>query len=147
MLMRTDPFRELDRLTQQVLSAAFGADRLDVPEPVQVPVAIADLDVQLPGRIIGRQQHRRVLAAALPAVNGRRRADHAGLGGLARIRFRRKAGNKWERKALIAAPRSAYLLTGPARSEWEHSIPAMEMLRYSITFRTLAPQPWRSPPL
>lgn len=48
----------------------------------------------------------------------------------ARIRFRRKAGNKWERKALIAAPRSAYLLTGPARSEWEHSIPAMEMLRY-----------------
>lgn len=65
----------------------------------------------------------------------------------ARIRFRRKAGNKWERKALIAAPRSAYLLTGPARSEWEHSIPAMEMLRYSITFRTLAPQPWRSPPL
>jgi DNA oxidative demethylase len=35
------------------------------------------------------------------------------------------------------APRSAYLITGPARREFEHSIPAVERLRYSITFRTL----------
>jgi alkylated DNA repair dioxygenase AlkB len=55
----------------------------------------------------------------------------------ARMRFRRKAGARWERFNLTAEPRSAYLLTGPARSEWEHSIPAMEELRYSITFRTL----------
>jgi alkylated DNA repair protein (DNA oxidative demethylase) len=55
----------------------------------------------------------------------------------ARLRFRRKAGDKWERAALIAEPRSAYLLTGPARTEWEHSIAPMETLRYSITFRTL----------
>jgi alkylated DNA repair protein (DNA oxidative demethylase) len=55
----------------------------------------------------------------------------------ARLRFRRKAGDKWERAALIAGPRSAYLLTGPARTEWEHSIAPMETLRYSITFRTL----------
>jgi alkylated DNA repair dioxygenase AlkB len=55
----------------------------------------------------------------------------------ARMRFRRKQGAKWERVSLIAAPRSAYLLTGPARAEWEHSIPPMEELRYSITFRTL----------
>jgi alkylated DNA repair protein (DNA oxidative demethylase) len=55
----------------------------------------------------------------------------------ARLRFRRKAGDKWERAALAAEPRSAYLLTGPARTEWEHSIPPMERLRYSITFRTL----------
>jgi alkylated DNA repair dioxygenase AlkB len=34
-------------------------------------------------------------------------------------------------------PRSAYLLSGPARSDFEHSIPATEALRYSITFRTL----------
>jgi alkylated DNA repair dioxygenase AlkB len=33
-------------------------------------------------------------------------------------------------------PRSAYLLQGPARTVWEHSIPAVESLRYSITFRT-----------
>jgi alkylated DNA repair dioxygenase AlkB len=55
----------------------------------------------------------------------------------ARLRFRRKSGEKWERKALIAEPRSAYALLGPARHEWEHSIPPMEELRYSITFRTL----------
>jgi alkylated DNA repair dioxygenase AlkB len=58
----------------------------------------------------------------------------------ARLRFRRKRGDKWERLALIAEPRSAYLLRGPARHEWEHSIPAMEELRYSITFRTFAPE-------
>jgi alkylated DNA repair dioxygenase AlkB len=34
-------------------------------------------------------------------------------------------------------PRSAYLMSGQARSEYEHSIPAVEALRYSITFRTL----------
>ena len=55
----------------------------------------------------------------------------------ARLRFRRRDGAKWERRAVDAAPRSAYLLTGPARTEWEHSIPAVESLRYSITFRTL----------
>lgn len=53
------------------------------------------------------------------------------------FRFRRKAGAKWERASLIAEPRSAYLLRGPARTEWEHSIPAVESLRYSITFRNL----------
>jgi alkylated DNA repair dioxygenase AlkB len=57
----------------------------------------------------------------------------------ARLRFRRKAGEKWERKALVAEPRSAYLLRGPAREEWQHSIAAMEELRYSITFRSLRP--------
>jgi alkylated DNA repair dioxygenase AlkB len=57
----------------------------------------------------------------------------------ARLRFRRKAGEKWERKALVAEPRSAYLLRGPAREEWQHSIAAMEALRYSITFRSLRP--------
>ncbi|MEA3001641.1 MAG: hypothetical protein QOH81_429 [Sphingomonadales bacterium] len=55
----------------------------------------------------------------------------------ARLRFRRRIGEKWERKALLAEPRSAYLLRGPARGEWEHSIPPMDKLRYSVTFRTL----------
>jgi alkylated DNA repair dioxygenase AlkB len=55
----------------------------------------------------------------------------------ARLRFRRKAGEKWERAALVAEPRSAYLLTGPARTEWEHSIAPMAALRYSLTFRSL----------
>jgi alkylated DNA repair dioxygenase AlkB len=53
------------------------------------------------------------------------------------LRFRRKRGLKWERFTLTAEPRSAYLLRGPARAEWEHSIPPVAMLRYSVTFRTL----------
>ena len=38
---------------------------------------------------------------------------------------------------VVAEPRSAYLLSGPSRAEWEHSIPAVDALRYSITFRNL----------
>jgi hypothetical protein len=34
-------------------------------------------------------------------------------------------------------PRSAYIIAGEARSRYEHSIPAVAQLRYSITFRTL----------
>jgi alkylated DNA repair dioxygenase AlkB len=36
-------------------------------------------------------------------------------------------------------PRSAYILRGAARWQYQHSIPAVKALRYSITFRT-----WRS---
>lgn len=54
------------------------------------------------------------------------------------LRFRRRAeGTAWERFTLRAEPRSAYLLQGEARHEWEHSIPPLETLRYSLTFRTL----------
>ena len=53
------------------------------------------------------------------------------------FRFRRKAGARWERVTVAAQPRSAYLLAGPARTEWEHSIPAAGGLRYSVTFRSL----------
>jgi alkylated DNA repair dioxygenase AlkB len=55
-----------------------------------------------------------------------------------RFRLRRKVGSRWERASLTLEPRSAYLLRGPSRTEWEHSIPAVDALRYSITFRTLA---------
>ena len=34
-------------------------------------------------------------------------------------------------------PRSIYVFRGAARWVWQHSIPAQEKLRYSITFRTL----------
>ncbi|HEX2781185.1 MAG TPA: alpha-ketoglutarate-dependent dioxygenase AlkB [Gemmatimonadaceae bacterium] len=53
------------------------------------------------------------------------------------FRLRRKQGESWERVNLVAEPRSAYLMRGPSRTEWEHSIPAVEELRYSITFRSL----------
>ena len=38
---------------------------------------------------------------------------------------------------VLLEPRSIYLLSGQARSDFEHSIPAVDALRYSITFRTL----------
>jgi alkylated DNA repair dioxygenase AlkB len=53
------------------------------------------------------------------------------------FRFRRRRDPSWERYSLTAKPRSAYLLRGAARTEWEHSIPAVDALRYSITFRSL----------
>jgi alkylated DNA repair dioxygenase AlkB len=52
------------------------------------------------------------------------------------FRLRRKTGAAWERMALVLEPRSVYLLRGSSRTEWEHSIPAVNSLRYSITFRT-----------
>ena len=59
------------------------------------------------------------------------------LGAEAPLRFRLKDGSKWRRFTLPAEPRSAYLLRGPARTEWEHSIAPVGALRYSITLRTL----------
>jgi len=54
------------------------------------------------------------------------------------LRLRRAAGGKkWERVKLLAEPRSAYHLSGPARTQWEHSIPSVAALRYSITFRNM----------
>jgi alkylated DNA repair dioxygenase AlkB len=53
------------------------------------------------------------------------------------LRLRRQAGTGWKRASLTLAPRSAYLLAGPARTEWEHSVPAVDSLRYSVTFRNL----------
>ena len=54
-----------------------------------------------------------------------------------RFRFRRGKVRAWETAELPLSPRSAYVLTGPARTEWEHSIPPVKELRYSVTFRTL----------
>ncbi len=53
------------------------------------------------------------------------------------FRLRRKSATGWNRASLTLAPRSAYLLHGPSRTEWEHSIPGVDALRYSVTFRTL----------
>jgi alkylated DNA repair dioxygenase AlkB len=53
-----------------------------------------------------------------------------------RLRLRRKRGDGWQRWAAEIAPRSLYRLSGPARHEWEHSIPPVAAKRYSVTFRT-----------
>jgi len=51
------------------------------------------------------------------------------------FRLRKRIAGGFERLNLTLEPRSAYLLKGPSRTEWEHSIPPAETLRYSITFR------------
>jgi alkylated DNA repair dioxygenase AlkB len=61
------------------------------------------------------------------------------------FRLRRKRGSSWERRTITVEPRSAYLLRGPSRTEWEHSIPPLATLRYSITFRSMAAAEWSSP--
>lgn len=58
------------------------------------------------------------------------------LAGTSRMRFKPyKAEGK--PVALTLEPRSIYLMRGPARWKFQHSIPAVKELRYSITFRTL----------
>ena len=54
------------------------------------------------------------------------------------FRLRKPLGKgKWQRVSLRLEPRSAYLLQGAARREWEHSIPPVDEHRYSVTFRNL----------
>jgi alkylated DNA repair dioxygenase AlkB len=59
------------------------------------------------------------------------------LGAACKFRFRRAAGDKWQRFMLPAEPRSLYMMSGDSRQAWEHSIPGVEQRRYSITFRTM----------
>ena len=56
----------------------------------------------------------------------------------ATMRFRRAHARGWARVSQTVAPRSIYVLSGGSRTEWEHSIPPLDKLRYSLTFRTLS---------
>jgi alkylated DNA repair dioxygenase AlkB len=56
------------------------------------------------------------------------------------FRLRPYDKTKRSRKSILSIPikrRSLYIMKGEARSDWEHSIPAMKSTRYSITLRTL----------
>lgn len=53
------------------------------------------------------------------------------------LRFRRPESGGWRRASQTLRPGSAYLLEGPARDAWQHSITPGDQLRYSITFRTV----------
>lgn len=60
------------------------------------------------------------------------------LGTPARMRLRRHPPGPREKSiAIDLEPRSAYLIQGEARWNWQHSVPPTPGLRYSITFRTL----------
>lgn len=117
---RTDPMPEF-LLGLQETAAAFAGlspDRL-----VQVLVT-----EYAPGAGIGWHRDKMVFGDVIGIS----------LGSACQFRLRRKVGPKWERITVEAAPRSAYLLSGTVRTEWEHSIPAVETVRYSVTYRTLA---------
>lgn len=81
-----------------------------------------------PGAGIGwhrdRPQFERVVGVSLSAA--------------AVLRFRQRTASGFRRASLPVEPRSAYLLSGEARGQWEHSIAPGEALRFSITFRSLS---------
>src|SRR5690242_13467813 len=60
------------------------------------------------------------------------------LGSPATIRFRQRTPDGFRRAKVQLEPRSAYLLSGEVRQEWEHSIAPGGKLRFSITFRSLS---------
>jgi alkylated DNA repair dioxygenase AlkB len=100
------------------------AEFAELPAPALQQVLVTEYDA---GAAIGWHRDKKIFG------------DVVGISLLSacRFRFRRKSGSSWERAAVTAEPRSAYLLRGPSRTEWEHSIPAVEALRYSITYRSL----------
>jgi alkylated DNA repair dioxygenase AlkB len=66
------------------------------------------------------------------------------LGSPCALRFQRGTGERRRVFEQTLAPASAYVLDGPARTAWQHSIPAVRVERYSLTFRTVR-RGWRSP--
>jgi alkylated DNA repair protein (DNA oxidative demethylase) len=60
------------------------------------------------------------------------------LGSAAVLRFRQRTDDGFRRAKVHLEPRSAYLLSGEARRDWEHSIAPANELRFSITFRSLS---------
>jgi len=65
----------------------------------------------------------------------------AGVSLFAGCDFRFRRGEAGRSIPLTVARRSVYKLTGEARWGWQHHIPPMKELRYSITFRTLRKRP------
>lgn len=64
------------------------------------------------------------------------------LGSDSRMRFRpyvasKKPGERLKSVSLTLEPRSIYMMRGPARWRFQHSVSPVPALRYSITFRTL----------
>ena len=55
----------------------------------------------------------------------------------ATMRFQRRVAGERRVFQLTLEPRSAYVLAGAARAAWQHSIPPVPALRYSVTFRSL----------
>lgn len=70
------------------------------------------------------------------------------LGAACRMRFRKynrgrskKNSHRAEVLSIELQPRSVYLMSGASRETWQHSIPPVKELRYSIMLRTLRAGP------
>ena len=122
----TARFAETDPLPDWLLSLrARAADFAGLPHDDFVHALLIRYD---PGAGIGWHRDRPLF-------------DHVvgvSLGNPATLRLRRRVGGKFQRASAVLAPRSVYHLSGEVRHEWEHSIAAMDVPRWSITFRSLS---------
>ena len=112
-----------DDIPAQLLSVRARAAALAGHRPQDLQQVL--LNEYLPGAPIGWHRDRPVFAEVVGIS----------LSNPCVFRLRRRSADGFQRAALTLEPRSAYLLSGPARSEWEHSIPPVTAHRYSITFR------------
>ena len=117
---RTEPIPDWLRSLQQQ-AAAFGGMEPD-------DFAHALLAGYHPGAGIGWHRDRDVFENVVGIS----------LGTPATLRFRQRIASGFRRTSVQVEPRSAYLLSGEARHDWEHSISPGESLRFSITFRALS---------
>jgi alkylated DNA repair dioxygenase AlkB len=118
--MRADPFPDW-LLPARDLAAEWGG----FPPDAFVHALLARYD---PGAGIGWHRDRPVFEQVVGIS----------LGSPAVMRFRQRTPTGFRRVNLELEPRSAYLLSGPVRHDWEHSIAPGELQRFSITFRTLS---------
>ena len=69
------------------------------------------------------------------------------LAGWCHMRFRPRGAKTGSKEVVVLdlAPRSVYVMQGPVRWDWHHSIAPTKDLRYSVTFRTLSSVDAESP--
>ena len=117
----TDPWpQDLDWLRDRCAGLA------DVPADVLVEALVNRYP---PGAAIGWHRDAPMFGAPLVGVS---------LLAPCALRFQRRVQDDARRVfEQRLEPRSAYVLRGAARWTWQHSIPPVAALRYSITFRTL----------
>jgi DNA oxidative demethylase len=124
---------------------AFDSGQLSPGEPI--PPWLLDVRVRS-AQLLGRDPE--ALAEALltrypPAatIGWHRDAPAFGdvigisLGSTCRMRFQRGKGEARRVFEQVLEPRSAYVLSGPSRTSWQHSIPPVPQERFSLTFRTV----------
>lgn len=153
-VIRTLPFQEAEykewRARRRIVSfgGRYDFSRNELSEAPPVPDFLHPLRAQVAGWAgipVERIQHAMISEYRLATPLGWHRdvpqfeeIMGVSLLGHARIRFRPWPPKPGQRTAcaLELAPRSAYLISGAARWQWQHAVSPTKELRYSITFRT-----------